>query len=209
MKHRILSTCSAAVLTAALALSCTAPASAAGNITLDVLREKFPAGKYWNHEGMPNNPDGYTDHPCTHHDNCDETPYDGSCGCNGFYGIQCYGFANKLTYDMYGKLFTQWDKDQDLSALKAGDVLRINGDAHSIFITAVEGDTVYYADCNWGYTRLIRWDVMTTKQELRASFSSSEDGVACVGRRWLIEQRASVSMMYERSWTSKMGEEDE
>ena len=30
-----------------------------------------------------------------------------------------------------------------------------------------------------------------------------------VGRRWLIEQRAWVRMMDERSWTSKMGEEDE
>ena len=30
-----------------------------------------------------------------------------------------------------------------------------------------------------------------------------------MGRRWLIEQRASVRMMDERSWASKMGEEDD
>ena len=174
MKHRISSLCAAMCMALVIL---PAPVRAAGGLTLDELREKFPEGKYWNHEGKPNDPDGWTDSPCTHHDHCDETPYDGTCGCNGFYGIQCYGFANKLTYDVYGTLFTRWDRDQDLSTLKAGDVLRLYGDAHSIFVTRVQGDSVYYADCNWGYTCIIRWDVPTTRAQLQEGIVSSADGV--------------------------------
>ena len=47
--------------------------------------EKISNGKYWNHSGsFVNNPDGWTDTPCTHHGNCLAKGYQGQCGCNSF-----------------------------------------------------------------------------------------------------------------------------
>ena len=75
-------------------------ASKAKLLTVDELMEKFPNGKYWNHGSGANNPDGWTDKPCTHHSACS---WYGTCCCNSFENaIQCWGFVLKLAYDAYG-----------------------------------------------------------------------------------------------------------
>ena len=57
-----------------------------GGMSLAQLRNKFPAGKYWNHAGNPgsgsaqNNQDGYTSTPCPKHGNVGSS----SQTCNGF-----------------------------------------------------------------------------------------------------------------------------
>lgn len=136
---------------------------------LHYLQEKFPNGKYWNHPADDvNNPDGWTDKPCTHHGTgtCDFVK--GSCGCNVFDGcIQCFGFAAKLAYDCTGTLLHTWKKVDTLDGLKAGDVVRINNDQHSIFITSVKGDEIVYADCNIASDCQIRWDTKTTRKWLQ------------------------------------------
>lgn len=135
------------------------------------LKKKFPAGKYWNHEGRPgNNPDGYTDRPCLHHGNCSRngTDYSGSCGCNSFNGvaIQCMGFAEKLGFDLFGtNPRTQWSKSYNTSDIRAGDIVRYQ--YHSIFVTKVSGDTVTYADCNSDGHCKIRWDAKISKSVLK------------------------------------------
>ena len=158
--------------------------STASTLTLDELRKKFPAGTYWNrHDAGTNNPDGYTTTPCSDH---------GMSGignrCNMFTtpgsymrGYQCYGFADKLAYD-----FTGFNPEADTpggyvtyrssagdgkalqyinNSLKIGDVVRYR--YHSVFVTAVSGETVYVADCNFGGTCMIRWDAALSKSELR------------------------------------------
>lgn len=133
---------------------------------LNYLQAKFPGGKYWNHDpAQPNDPDGWTDKPCTHHGtgSCDFNK--GSCGCNVFDGcIQCFGFAAKLAYDYTGTLLHTWKKVDTLDGLKAGDVVRINNDQHSIFITSVRGDDIVFADCNIAKDCRIRWNTKVSRK---------------------------------------------
>ena len=148
-------------------------ANAAG-LSLAELQAKFPHGKYWNHAGSStNNPDGYTSTPCNHHGNCSKggTDYSGSCGCNSFSSsIQCMGFANKLAYDAFGSSYKSWSKTT-LSNLKPGDVIRYKNNGHSIFVTAVNGDTITYGDCNSDGHCKIMWNKTISKATVSASLT--------------------------------------
>ena len=152
------------------------------------LKQKFPHGKYWNHMpdrgcGMTyNNQDGWTEIPCPKHN--------GYCGtslqtCNGYapngreLSYQCWGFADKLGHDASGfdpqnSANNGWDKlyyKDSLNDLKAGDILRYKkNDEHSIYVTAVSGDTITYADCNYDGSCIIRWDQTISKSTIRAGF---------------------------------------
>ena len=145
-------------------------------LTLDQLKEKFPDGMYWNHVGSPDpNPDGYTQFPC---DEC-ERPYGcrdctqkADCTCNSFLGAwQCVGFVKKLAYDYYGTNTRDWTEFYDLDQLQAGDLIRFRNDTHSIWVTAVDGDTVTYADCNFTGKCQIRWDGQLSKTTIQESLS--------------------------------------
>lgn len=129
---------------------------------------KYPAGKYWNHQGMSvDNSEGYTDKPCSLHSvsGIHISGVDG-CTCNHFTdpGIgnavqaplvwhykatQCMGFANKLGYDMFGT--TTWKQTTDSNYkedIRVGDILRING--HSSFVISKTADyKVTVAECNY------------------------------------------------------------
>lgn len=150
------------------------------------LQAKFPDGMYWNHAGNPgssnsvNNQDGYTSTPCSKH---------GTTGtsrqtCNGFapggsqLSWQCMGFAEKLGYDFTGSNPREnrngWSTSTSkasLNSLKAGDIVRYKNNGHSIFITAVNGDTVTYADCNSDGHCRIRWNKTISKPALASSFT--------------------------------------
>lgn len=152
---------------------------AATTMTLAQLQAKFPDGKYWNHKsGGSNNPDGYTSTACNHHNGtppCTHSAcqdgggccYYGSCPCNSFSNaVQCMGFAYKLGYDAFGSDPRKWSKTTDLSKLKAGDIIRYGG--HSIFVTAVNGSTITFGDCNFAGTCKIRWNKTTTKSDVSA-----------------------------------------
>lgn len=144
-------------------------------ISIKKLRDKFPAGKYWNHGSGSNNPDGYTSSGCYHHTDCS---YDGSCGCNSFgSAIQCMGYAYKCGYDVTGsmpKSSSDWDYSSSKSAVdnvKAGDIIRYKNDGHSVYVIKVSGDTVTITDCNSDYHCKIRWDATISKSTLKSSFS--------------------------------------
>lgn len=142
-------------------------------MSIGQLMEKYPHGAYWNHS--KGGDEDYTWTPCTHHvGNC---PYNGSCGCNTYknMAIQCMGFAYQLAalaYDCDPR--TQWNNNTSTSALdnlKAGDIVRYQWNGHSIFVTAVEGDTVTYADCNSDSKCGIAWNRTTTKAKLKTGFT--------------------------------------
>ncbi|MBQ4600738.1 MAG: SH3 domain-containing protein [Oscillospiraceae bacterium] len=150
-------------------------------LTLAQLREKFPHGKYWNHADNPgasnNNQDGYTSTPCPRHQNIGTS----SQTCNGFapngrqLSWQCMGYAEKLGYDATGynprENANGWYTYKSVSALdnlKPGDIVRHG--SHSIYITAVNGETVTYTDCNYTKGCGIRWDATITMSALRNSF---------------------------------------
>ena len=162
-----------------------APAAASG-LSLAELRQKFPAGKYWNHAGNPgsanskNNQNGYTSTPCPKH----KTVGTSAQTCNGFQpgsqqlSWQCMGYAEKLGYDATGynprNNANGWNTYTNVSALnnlKAGDIVRYKNDVHSIYVTDVNGDTVTYTDCNSDGHCIIRWGVTISKATLRSSFT--------------------------------------
>lgn len=144
----------------------TAIKAEAANLTLAELKNKFPDGKYWNHGTGANDPDKYTNSPCSHaHGNCS---FDGSCGCNSFNGsaIQCFGFALKLGYDAYGSNpNSSWSRAYSLDNLKAGDIINYNGNGHTVFVIGVSGNTVTIAECNFDNHCKIAWGRQLQKSQ--------------------------------------------
>lgn len=176
MKKRLLCIFLSLVLVAALIPTpfCTADSveSHIPESTRQYLMNKFPHGKYWNHpDGAPNNPNGYSSKPCTHHESGSCNSYDGYCGCNLFdYAIQCHGFALKLAYECYGSSARYWKEVHSIDGIKAGCVVRMYtnyNNPHTIFITDVSGDSITYADCNIDHQCGIRWNVKISRSELR------------------------------------------
>lgn len=79
--------------------------------------------------------------------------------------IQCMGFAYKLAYDAYGSSARTWTQQYNLDNLKPGDIIRYA--THSIFVTAVNGDTIIYGDANGQNSScIIRWNRSTTKSAI-------------------------------------------
>ncbi len=148
-------------------------ADGVNTLTVAQLQQKYPNGTYWNHTKGGN--EDYTRTPCNHHTgNC---TYDGACGCNTYRNrsMQCMGFAYQLAALAYDcEPSNEWTANYNKSALdklKAGDIVRYRWNGHSIFVTAVNGDTVTYADCNWDHQCGIRWGCTISKATLKASFT--------------------------------------
>lgn len=129
---------------------------------LQTLIAKFPHGKYWNHPaGSPNDPDSVTSTPCSHHWNCSWT---GSCGCNSFgNAIQCMGFAEKVSYDITGVYPDYYEESYtlDVTKLRVGDIIRYNGDYHSVCVTGVNGNQVSIVHANYPGNCIIRWETVS------------------------------------------------
>lgn len=88
-----------------------------------------------------------------------------SCKCGKFYlngvyyGGQCYGFANKMGYLVFGSVPTaSWSQYSSVSNYYAGDYVRVNNNRHSIFITKVSNGTVTYVDCNNYGPCQVKWN---------------------------------------------------
>lgn len=147
-------------------------AQRAATETISKLKERFPAGKYWNRVSLSyNNPDGVTRTPCPANHNTEPNT------CNDFKGYaQCWGFAYRLAYGYYGSCPATggWSQSTDpssLDSLKPGDIVRFKSGnyGHSIWVIGVDGDKVTFADCNGDYHCGIRWggDAVTYKSTLR------------------------------------------
>lgn len=120
-------------------------------------------------------------------------------------GIECFGYANYLAKHIYGSFPTadmsaynknaNWSITYGASAidnLHVGDIVRFG--YHSIFITKIDGEKVYYTDANADGKNSVRWGVSTwekrelTKSELKklvaknlSSGPSSFDGKQYTG----------------------------
>ncbi|MCI8361249.1 MAG: SH3 domain-containing protein [Clostridiales bacterium] len=129
---------------------------------LTALRAKFPNGKYWNHIGGPNNPDGWTDTPCPSNQNgggahTHNTYLPGECDCNNFNNaIQCMGFAFKIGNELFGSNVRYWTKFYHFDQVKIGDYIRYGG--HSVIVIGKDDTGVKVVECNFDHQCGIRWD---------------------------------------------------
>ena len=137
---------------------------------LNMLRKKFPAGKYWNKPSSDkNNPNGYTNVPCANgHKDKRCNYFDGTC--------QCHGFSIKLGYDLFGIHPYYWERHYDLSKVKVGDLIRYRGH-HTVMITGVHKTYFTVADCNWMYHCGIEWDRKMDKSYFSFYKNNKNDGI--------------------------------
>lgn len=70
---------------------------------------------------------------------------------------QCHGWALTIGRAYAGSDPYTWKKVYNLNNLKAGDIIRF-GNPHTIVVTGVSGDTIYYADCNGRRDNIVRWN---------------------------------------------------
>ena len=154
-----------------------------GSLNTAALRTQFPAGKYWCHKaGTANNAYSIMDTACT-------CPYrhggsrqgsgahpktDGSCGCNSYHGIQCWGYANLITEKLFGSRADTWSKVSPGSAdttarrealdnVRPGDAIRYYYSGHTAVVLTVSETGFTVTDCNWTENCRIRWDASVSK----------------------------------------------
>ena len=121
---------------------------------------------------------GYCNPPCT-------------CKCGTYYyggyarAWQCWGFACQVGYDIFGvDPYAHWETHRDVNNVKAGDIIRFSWSAsylpHSIFVTKVDGDTVYYGQSNINGPCKIQWNCSKSKGDLQALVNNRTDAEFCV-----------------------------
>lgn len=97
-------------------------------------------------------------------------------------GWQCHGYARWISHYIWGTDFANGEGEgwvrydatsttTPIDKLVPGDILRYRTAAnkssnHSIFVTAIEGETVYFTDCNSDGANTIKWERTTTKDYL-------------------------------------------
>ncbi len=131
------------------------------------LRSKYVHGQYWNkYNGLDGT--GTIVCPCGNSTCINDCP----CKCGAFVyqgqeiAWQCHGFALKMAYEVFGENANTWSKHTNVNSIYAGDVVRINNDSHTIFITKVDGNNIYYVDCNYVGKCKVRWDGCYTRSQL-------------------------------------------
>lgn len=160
------------------------------------LRTEYPNGKYWNQYNGTKKIGGvsvakagnkvcsgksnYNGLTCVKNGYCGYMGSSCTCDCGYFHGWQCHGFANLMAYLVFGSFATNyanassdsmvnksWQYIKSTNEFYAGDFLRINN-SHSIFVTKVSGNNVYYVDCNAVGPCKIKWDNSITRSKLKS-----------------------------------------
>ena len=119
---------------------------------LAACRQKYPHGTVWA---------GYYYEP----------------GYSGYRATTCWAYACQIMYEVFDAqfynegLYSKY-KSYDSSVLNAGDWVRINGDSHSIFLTKITPEGVYYTDGNGtGVYNQVRWDGFYSNEQIQRIFS--------------------------------------
>ena len=175
MKKRIITTITALIMLCTM-FSNLSPVSAA-TITeasfvakIAELQKTFVDGQYWNKYSS-------SDYSRTGNKKCKctGTYCAGTCSCqcgqfyynNKWYGGQCHGYALKLGYLIFGSVASvSWSKHYNAYNIYAGDLVRINKDKHSFFVYKVDGNTIYYTECNNSEPCQVKWGRTISKSDL-------------------------------------------
>ena len=83
---------------------------------------------------------------------------------------ECHGYALECFEQVFGIQYYNSGfynrRDYSMGTIYAGDVVRTGNDSHTIFITKVDGDRIYYTDANYWPSKYganyVRWDVSYT-----------------------------------------------
>ena len=139
---------------------------------LEQMKLKFPDGKYWNHQRKADGDDGdsllhnwnnsygdsITDTPCATHNGVASI---GQYDCNAFDGaVQCYGFANRIFYGVFGQYCSKLSKRTDIANIQPGDHVRFTtwgNTGHSAVVWKRDGDTLTLAEGSYAINCRIKW----------------------------------------------------
>ena len=120
-------------------------------------------------------------------------------------GYQCHGYARWLSYYVWGSDFrngngTNWTRyeatssDSKIDKLVPGDVIRYRAGTskswnHTIFVTSISGDTVYFTDCNSDGNCTVKWDRSFSKSTLstylKTTLYKPENEASSTGRGYI------------------------
>lgn len=149
----------------------------------------------------------------------DKSTYRDDPGKTG--GYQCFGFANEMALYIFGSYPTNsmsastvnagWTRVYGGSAidnLSVGDIVRYN--FHSIFITAIVGDTIYYAQANVpSGTNLVTYDNTISRSSLKSKVNNTLTHSGATTKGWVahynggIPNTCSCSTNYAGEYTTK------
>ena len=190
MKKRILSLV-VVVATIVLFPVIVAQAGNYGNISeetfvnkIESLKNTYVHGQYWNkYNGLEHT--GYTSCPCGY----STCPGWDNCACGAFVyndveiAWQCHGYALKMGNEIFGGNPNNWSRIYNANSVYAGDIARLDNDGHSIFIYRVDGNDIYYTDCNAIGRCMVNWNGHMTKSTLsnRLSWLYHLDGNTLTG----------------------------
>ena len=183
MKNRcfVLALCFAVLVSAFPLHSVASPASLADAATeaafklafevrITALRTQFPNGKFWNHAVYEDNQradvllanwdntygDSISDTPCATHNG---QPEYGQYDCNAFDGgIQCFGFANRIFYGIFGEYASKQSERRDIQNISVGDWIRVENDTHSAVVISRNNDILTIVEGNRDEHCKIVWD---------------------------------------------------
>ena len=90
---------------------------------------------------------------------------------SGWGSWECMAWGCKVYDTLWGQSISTGQTLTDVSYICIGDYVRFNSTAqydHSIVITDIDGNKLYYTDCNGsGYSGKIKWDRTITKSDLQ------------------------------------------
>ena len=129
------------------ALAETMPTAEQAYARIIAMKSSYPEGKHWTNE------DGYVW--------TNRLDYYGS-----YYGFGCVAFAMILSDAAYGTVPARSIQDYTYEDLHVGDILRINGNSHSVSILEIYADHVVIAEGN--YNSSIHWGRTLTKAQVMA-----------------------------------------
>ncbi len=96
----------------------------------------------------------------------------GTAGGIASSGAGCVAFAYELSDAAFGSLPARMTSTVNFSDVKAGDILRVNNDAHTVIVIQVSSEGVVVAEGNYhegGSGGLVHWGRSMTKAEVEAA----------------------------------------
>lgn len=137
-------------------------------------------------------------------------------------GYQCHGYARWLSYYVWGSDFrngngTNWTRyeatssDSKIDKLVPGDVIRYRAGTskswnHTIFVTSISGDTVYFTDCNSDGNCTVKWDRSFSKSTLstylKTTLYKPEKEASSTGRGYIAHYTLNNLGKHTHSYSS-------